>query len=61
VAGSSAVRPGAPDTVQCAKFQHTQVLCYIFVFANLFGTILLKSFANSQRYRNVTARRIFKF
>jgi hypothetical protein len=26
VAGSSAVWPGAPDTVRCAIFQHTQVL-----------------------------------
>jgi hypothetical protein len=31
-----------------------------FVFANLFGKIFSKTFANSQRYRNDIARNIFK-
>jgi hypothetical protein len=30
VAGASVVRPGAPDTVWCAKIQHTLVLCSNF-------------------------------
>jgi hypothetical protein len=31
----------------------------LFVFANLFGKLVSKSFANSQRYRNTITRSIF--